>query len=215
MGCVPPEPGFLAAILEVAKEQGAVSIFDEVMTGCRLAKGGAQEKYGLRADLTTLGKIVGGGLPLAVYGGRKEIMEVIAPLGSVYQAGTLSGNPVAVTAGLATLERLDAALYSGLEQRGSELEDGLVRALRDRGIAGRVQRVGSMITLFFRKGAVRNWSDADGCDRARFAKWHAGLLARGVYWPPSQFEAAFLGGAHTKEDVARTVAIAREALGDE
>src|SRR5580700_2218005 len=212
MGCVPPEPGFLAHILALCKEHGAVSIFDEVMTGCRLARGGAQERFGLVADLTTLGKVIGGGMPLAAYGGRDEIMSVIAPLGPVYQAGTLSGNPVAVAAGLATLERLVPALYEKLEQLGAMLEEGLVAALRSAGVPGRVQRVGSMITLFFREGPVRSWSDAAGADTKRFASWHRGLLARGVYWPPSQFEAAFLSGAHTEADIARTVDAARAAL---
>jgi glutamate-1-semialdehyde 2,1-aminomutase len=212
MGCVPPEPGFLARILALCKQHGAVSIFDEVMTGCRLARGGAQERFGLVADLTTLGKVIGGGMPLAAYGGRDEIMSVVAPLGPVYQAGTLSGNPVAVAAGLATMERLVPALYEKLEQLGALLEEGLVAALRSAGVPGRVQRVGSMITLFFREGPVRSWSDAAGADTKRFASWHRGLLARGVYWPPSQFEAAFLSGAHTEDDVARTVDAARAAL---
>jgi glutamate-1-semialdehyde 2,1-aminomutase len=212
MGCVPPEPGFLARILALCKQHGAVSIFDEVMTGCRLARGGAQERFGLVADLTTLGKVIGGGMPLAAYGGRDEIMSVVAPLGPVYQAGTLSGNPVAVAAGLATMERLVPALYEKLEQLGALLEEGLVAALRSAGVPGRVQRVGSMITLFFREGPVRSWSDAAGADTKRFASWHRGLLARGVYWPPSQFEAAFLSGAHTEDDVARTVDAARADL---
>ena len=212
MGCVPPEPGFLALVIDLCRKHGALSIFDEVMTGCRLARGGAQERYGLRPDMTTLGKIVGGGMPLAAYGGRDDVMSVVAPLGPVYQAGTLSGNPVAVTAGLATLERLTPALYERLEALGAALEDGLAAAARDAGVPARVQRVGSMITLFFRDGPVRSWPDAAGCDTKRFAAWHGAMLARGVYWPPSQFEAAFLSGAHTDDDIARTVAACREAL---
>jgi glutamate-1-semialdehyde 2,1-aminomutase len=162
--------------------------------------------------MTTLGKVIGGGMPLAAYGGRDDIMSTIAPLGPVYQAGTLSGNPVAVAAGLATLERLVPALYERLERLGAMLEEGLAGALRAAGVPGCVQRVGSMITLFFREGPVRSWSDAAGADTKRFAAWHRGLLERGVYWPPSQFEAAFLSGAHTEADIARTVDAARAAL---
>jgi glutamate-1-semialdehyde 2,1-aminomutase len=213
MGCVPPEPGFLATLLDLCKRHGAVSIFDEVMTGCRLARGGAQERFGLVPDMTTLGKVIGGGMPLAAYGGRDEIMSVVAPLGPVYQAGTLSGNPVAVAAGLATLERLVPELYAWLEHVGAMLEEGLVGALRASGVPGCVQRVGSMITLFFHEGPVRSWSDAAGADTKRFAAWHRGLLERGVYWPPSQFEAAFLSVSHTEADIARTVEAARAALG--
>ena len=212
MGCVPPEPGFLEAIVSLSKEHGALSIFDEVMTGCRLARGGAQERFGITPDMTALGKIVGGGMPLAVYGGRAPILDVVAPLGPVYQAGTLSGNPVAVSAGLATLAHLEPHLYARLEQLGAVLEAGLVRAAAEAKVAARVQRVGSMITLFFREGPVRSWSDAAACDTKRFGAWHERMLARGVYWPPSQFEAAFLGGAHTEADIERTIAAASEAL---
>ena len=213
MGCVPPEAGFLARIIDLCKQHGAVSIFDEVMTGCRLARGGAQERYGLTPDLTTLGKIIGGGMPLAAYGGREEIMNVVAPLGPVYQAGTLSGNPVAVAAGLATLARLTPDLYERLERLGAMLEAGLVEVTRKAGVAARVQRVGSMITLFFREGPVRSWDDAASSDTKRFGAWHQGLIARGVYWPPSQFEAAFLSGAHTEADITRTIEAAAAALG--
>lgn len=212
MGCVPPESGFLESIIRLCEKHGAVSIFDEVMTGCRLARGGAQERFGLRPALTCLGKIVGGGMPLAVYGGRRDIMQRVAPLGPVYQAGTLSGNPLAVAAALATLEQLDAALYEHLETLGARLEAGLRNALRETGVPGCVQRVGSMITLFFHEGPVRSWTDADRCDRTRFAAWHAQLLASGIYWPPSQFEAAFLSKAHTEDDIDRTIEAARTAL---
>jgi glutamate-1-semialdehyde 2,1-aminomutase len=212
MGCVPPEPGFLATIVGLCTQHGAVSIFDEVMTGCRLARGGAQERFGLVPDLTALGKVVGGGMPLAAYGGRDEIMSVVAPLGPVYQAGTLSGNPVAVAAGLATIAHLVPELYARLERLGAQLEEGLGAAARRAGVPAVVQRVGSMITLFFHEGPVRSWDDAAPCDTKRFASWHAGLLSRGVYWPPSQFEAAFLGGAHTEADVALTIEAAAEAL---
>lgn len=212
MGCVPPEPGFLAGLIELCEQSGALCIFDEVMTGCRLARGGAQERFGLRPHLTCLGKIVGGGLPLAAYGGKRAVMEKIAPLGPVYQAGTLSGNPLAVAAALATLDELDPSLYERLEALGARLERGLVQALAETGVEGCVQRVGSMITLFFQRGPVRDWSDADRSDRGRFATFHAKLLEQGIYWPPSQFEAAFLSGAHTEEDIDRTVRAARSAL---
>ena len=212
MGCVPPEPGFLEAIVSLCTQHGAVSIFDEVKTGCRLSRGGAQELFGLVPDLTALGKVIGGGMPLAAYGGRADIMSCVAPLGPVYQAGTLSGNPVAIAAGLATIAHLVPVLYSRLERLGTQLEEGLRGAAQRAGVPATVQRVGSMITLFFREGPVRSWSDAAGSDTKRFASWHAGMRARGIYWPPSQFEAAFLSGAHTDGDVARTVEAAEAAL---
>jgi glutamate-1-semialdehyde 2,1-aminomutase len=214
MGCVPPAGGFLEAIIELCRDNGAVSIFDEVMTGCRLAPGGAQERFGLRADMTCLGKIVGGGLPLAVYGGRADIMAKVAPLGPVYQAGTLSGNPAAVTAGLTTLRRLTPELYEHLERVGAQLEAGLNQGASDASVAPVVvQRVGSMLTLFFCEGPVRSWDDANTADRKRFAAWHAGLLSRGVYWPPSQFEAAFLSAAHTEADIAKIVEASAASMG--
>jgi glutamate-1-semialdehyde 2,1-aminomutase len=212
MGCVPPEPGFLQAILDECRRHGALSIFDEVMTGCRLSPGGAQGLFGLRPDLTCLGKIVGGGMPLAAYGGREDVMNVVAPLGPVYQAGTLSGNPVAVSAGLATLDLLSPDLYARLEKTSASLEAWFAQAIKTAGVDARVQRVGSMLTVFFRREPVRSWQDAAQCDTKKFAAWHAGLLARGVYWPPSQFEAAFVGAAHTGDDVARTVDAATRAF---
>jgi glutamate-1-semialdehyde 2,1-aminomutase len=214
MGCVPPEAGFLQAIVDLCKAAGALSIFDEVMTGCRLARGGAQERFGIKPDMTALGKVIGGGMPLAAYGGREDVMSCIAPLGPVYQAGTLSGNPVAVSAGLATIERLTPELYVKLEALGASLEEGLRDAARAAGAPACVQRVGSMITLFFTEGPVRSWDAAARSDTKRFAAWHRGMLARGIYWPPSQFEAAFLGGAHTEADIERTVAAAKEALAE-
>jgi glutamate-1-semialdehyde 2,1-aminomutase len=213
MGCVPPKPGFLEAIVELCAQHGAVSIFDEVMTGCRLAPGGAQERFGLRPAMTCLGKVVGGGMPLAAFGGRADIMDLVAPVGPVYQAGTLSGNPLSVSAGLATLERLTPALYEHLEAMGRRLEEGLARGVRDAGKGPAVvQRVGSMLTLFFCEGPVHSWTDAERADRKRFAAWHAGLLARGVYWPPSQFEAAFLSAAHTPELIDQIVRASAESL---
>jgi len=171
-----------------------------------------QARAGLRPDMTCLGKIVGGGMPLAAYGGKRAILEKVAPLGPVYQAGTLSGNPVAVSAGLAVLERLDDALYARLEALTARLEEGLVAAIARKGAAACVQRVGSMITLFFTRGPVRSWADAKACDTQAFARWHGKLLEQGVYWPPAQFEAAFVSGAHTDADIDATIAAAEKAL---
>ena len=213
MGVVPPAPGFLEELLSECANHGAVSIFDEVMTGCRVARGGMQERVGLRPDMTCLGKVVGGGLPLAAYGGKRAIMEKVAPLGPVYQAGTLSGNPIAVSAALAMLGRLDDALYARLEVLSARLEAGLVRAIETRGAAACVQRVGSMLTLFFTRGPVRSWADAKGSDTKAFARWHGEMLGRGFYWPPAQFEAAFVSGAHSEADIDATIAAADAALG--
>lgn len=212
MGCVPPVPGFLQAIIDLCKKYGAISIFDEVMTGFRVSRGGAQSLYGLHPDLTALGKIAGGGMPLAVYGGRRDIMSKVAPLGPVYQAGTLSGNPSAVTAGMATLARLDDALYTKLEALGARLEAGLNDAASKAGVELCVQRVGSMLTPFFTRGPVQNWDDASKQDKERFVRFHRGLLERGIYWPPSQYEAAFISAAHTEEDIDRTIAAAAASL---
>ncbi len=212
MGVVAPEAGFLEAILEVCRASGAVSIFDEVMTGCRVAKGGMQARAGLRPDMTCLGKIIGGGMPLAVYGGRRDVMQKVAPLGPVYQAGTLSGNPVAVSAALAQIARLDDPLYARLEVLGARLEAGFVHALSTGGVEGTVARVGSMITLFFSPDPVRDLTSAMRSDTARFARWHAGMLSRGQYWPPSQFEAAFISGAHTEADIDATIRAAEASL---
>ncbi|MEZ4442843.1 MAG: glutamate-1-semialdehyde 2,1-aminomutase [Polyangiaceae bacterium] len=212
MGCVPPVDGFLEAILELCREHGALSVFDEVMTGFRVHKGGAQGRFGLKPDLTALGKIVGGGMPLAVYGGRRDVMEIVAPLGPVYQAGTLSGNPAAVTAGLATLAHLDDALYDRLEKLGARLEAGLAEAATAAGVTHCIQRVGSMITLFFAEGPIRNFADSAATDTEQFNRFHRGLLERGVYWPPSKYEAAFFGAAHDDAAIDRTIAAAAEAL---
>ena len=214
MGCVAPEPGYLQAIIDLCKASGAVSIFDEVMTGCRLAKGGAQQLYGLQADMTCLGKIVGGGMPLAVYGGKREIMDVVAPMGSVYQAGTLSGNPIAVSAGLATLELLLPALYAKIEASSARLEKGLNEAIAAAKLEGQatVQRVGSMITLFFAPGPIKSWNDANRADRKRFGTFHGSMLESGIYWPPAQFEAAFVSGAHEDADIDAAIAAAAKAL---
>jgi glutamate-1-semialdehyde 2,1-aminomutase len=205
MGCVPPAPGFLAGLRELTSACGALLVFDEVMTGFRLALGGAQALYGVRPDLTTFGKIVGGGLPVGVYGGRRDIMARVAPLGPVYQAGTLSGNPLATAAGLATLELIAApAFYAELERTSAALETILVEAARAAGEALCVQRVGSMLTPYFQAGPVRNWSDAARSDTQRFARWHRGMLEHGVYWPPSQYEAGFVSAAHDAQALERT-----------
>jgi glutamate-1-semialdehyde 2,1-aminomutase len=214
MGCVPPEPGFLEGLRGITEEAGALLLFDEVMTGFRLGYGGAQEWYGVMPDLTTLGKVVGGGFPLAAYGGRREIMERMAPAGPVYQAGTLSGNPIAVSAGLAQLELLeDGKAYDILEQRGAQLEAGLKAAAQEAGVTWTVNRAGSMITAFFTDRPVRSFADAQTSDTGRFARFFQAMLDSGVYLPPSQFEAAFLSTAHTEEDIQRTIDAARKALG--
>jgi glutamate-1-semialdehyde 2,1-aminomutase len=205
MGCVPPEPGFLETLRELTAGYGALLIFDEVMTGFRVAFGGAQARYGIRPDLTTLGKVIGGGLPVGAYGGRREVMSMVAPAGPVYQAGTLSGNPLAVAAGLATLRYLKAhpEVYPQLEARTAQLA-----AAAPAGIA--VNRVGSMITFFFTPGPVTDWESAHCSDRARFAEFFHWMLDRGFYLPPSQFEAAFVSAAHGEEDIQRTAAAIRE-----
>jgi glutamate-1-semialdehyde 2,1-aminomutase len=204
MGVVPPAPGFLEALRSLCDASGALLVFDEVITGFRIARGGAQERFGITPDLTILGKIVGGGMPLAAFGGRAEIMDRLAPGGDVYQAGTLSGNPLATAAGLAVLPRLrDATVYEELERLGARLEQGLSPF-------GRVQRVGAMLTLFMRAEAVRNYDDATASDTERYGALFRHLLERGIYLAPSQFEAMFLSLAHTDEDVDRTV----EAVAD-
>jgi glutamate-1-semialdehyde 2,1-aminomutase len=199
MGCIPPAPGFLEGLRRVTQHYGALLIFDEVMTGFRLSRGGAQQFYGVTPDLTTLGKIIGGGLPLAAYGGRADIMRKIAPEGPVYQAGTLSGNPVAVTAGIAMLRELEdhPEMYETLDRAGADLANQ-----PPPGVC--VNRVGSMITFFFHSGPVRNYEEAKKSDTAAFARFFHHSLDRGVYLPPSQFEAMFLSTAHTPRDIAFT-----------
>lgn len=200
MGVVPPARGFLEGLREITKEYGSLLIFDEVITGFRLGLGGAQGLYGIIPDLTALGKIVGGGMPLAAYGGRREIMECIAPVGSVYQAGTLSGNPVAVAAGNAQLKRLetDTEIYERLEHKSSVLE----RAFEENGF--NVNRVGSLMTVFFTESEVKDYSSAKTCDTKKYAVFYRHLLESGIYAAPSQFEAMFISDAHTEEDIAAT-----------
>jgi glutamate-1-semialdehyde 2,1-aminomutase len=204
MGVVPPEPGFLEVLRALCDAAGSLLIFDEVITGFRVARGGAQERFGVTPDLTVLGKIVGGGLPLAAFGGRADVMDQLAPSGSVYQAGTLSGNPLATAAGLAMLRRLrDPAVYEELERRGARLERGLAEH-------GRVQRVGAMLTLFCTDGPVRNFEDASRCDTDRYGALFRHLLGRGIYIAPSQFECLFPSLAHGDEEIDRTI----EAVGE-
>lgn len=207
MGCVPPLPGYLESLREITTRHGALLIFDEVMTGFRVAFGGAQQLFGIRPDLTTLGKVIGGGLPVGAYGGRKDIMSQVAPAGPVYQAGTLSGNPLAVAAGSATLRYLKAhpEVYGQLEARAAEL--GAAPPPRVT-----VNRVGSMFTFFFTAHPVTDYESAKRSDTACFARFFQAMLAEGIYLPPSQFEAAFVSAAHTDADVRRTVAAARQAL---
>ncbi len=203
MGVVPPEPGFLEALRKLCDASGTLLVYDEVITGFRVARGGAQELYGIRPDLTILGKIVGGGLPLAAFGGRAELMERLAPVGDVYQAGTLSGNPLATAAGLSVLRRLrEPEVYEELERKGVRLESGLAPF-------GTVQRVGAMLTLFATDGPVRNFDDAQRCDTERYAELFRHLLGQGVYVAPSQFEAMFASLAHGDDEIDRTV----EAVG--
>jgi glutamate-1-semialdehyde 2,1-aminomutase len=207
MGCVPPRPGFLQALREVTARHRALLILDEVMTGFRVAFGGAQQRYGIKPDLTTLGKVIGGGLPVGAYGGRKDIMSRVAPSGPIYQAGTLSGNPLAVAAGLAMLRHLKAhpEVYDRLESCAAAL-----CATVPPGIT--VNRVGSMFTFFFNNSPVTDWESAKNSDTARFGRFFRAMLDRGIYLAPSQFEAAFVSAAHTEEDVRKTVAAAREAF---
>jgi glutamate-1-semialdehyde 2,1-aminomutase len=212
MGVVPPREGFLQALRHQADEHGALLIFDEVITGFRVARGGAQERYGVLPDLTIMGKVVGGGLPAAAYGGSRELMERIAPAGDVYQAGTLSGNPLAVAAALATLRQLDDAAYVQLAATTQTLGDGLVDAASQAGCEVQVQSVPGLLTVFFTGSAVRSYADAKRCDTGAYAAFCRALLARGVYPPPSQFEAWFPSLAHDSEHVARTVQVAREAF---
>jgi glutamate-1-semialdehyde 2,1-aminomutase len=212
MGVVLPRPAYLPVLRQLCDEHGALLIFDEVITGFRVARGGAQQLFGVRPDLTCLGKIVGGGMPLGVYGGRPDVMDVVAPLGPVYQAGTLSGNPVAVAAGIATLKRLDERAFIALEGLGRGLEDELSRAVRRSGAKARVQRVGSAFTLFFTSEEVVDLTSAKKSDTAQYAKFFHGMLERGFLLPPAQFEASFVSMAHTLEDVQGFVTAAKEVL---
>ena len=209
MGFVLPEEGYLQGLRELTAARGALLVFDEVMTGFRVAPGGAQALYGIEPDLTTLGKVIGGGLPVGAYGGRREIMELVAPAGPVYQAGTLSGNPLAMTAGIETLRAIaEPGVWDGLERAGARLEDGLASL----GPGVQVARVGTMFGMFFSDVSVRSWDTAKGADTSRFAAFHAAMLDRGVYLAPSQFEAGFISTAHGDVEIDLTIEAARDAL---
>jgi glutamate-1-semialdehyde 2,1-aminomutase len=214
MGCVPPRSGYLEFLRQITAANETVLIFDEVMTGFRLSLGGAQQLYGIKPDMTTLGKIIGGGLPVGAYGGRGEIMQMVAPLGPVYQAGTLSGNPLAMAAGLATIRHLKKhpEIYRQLEQRAATLVAGVLGAARKKGVNLAANRAGSMFTWFFQNGEVCDWDTASKSDTQAFGKFYRGLLQAGIYLPPSQYEAAFLSAAHTEEDILNTIAASAEAF---
>jgi len=208
-----PEPGYLEFLRQVAREHGALLIFDEVMTGFRVAKGGAQERFGIKPDLSCFGKVIGGGLPVGAFGGRAEIMDCLAPLGPVYQAGTLSGNPLAMAAGIAALEELSASnAYERLEQFGAVLEAGMKAAAQAAGMPVQFNRCGSMFCAYFTSRPVRNLADAMTSDRERFKRYFRGMLEEGVYLAPSQFEAGFLSTAHTEADVQKTVDAAAKVM---
>jgi glutamate-1-semialdehyde 2,1-aminomutase len=213
MGVVPPRPGYLEGLREITARNGILLIFDEVITGFRVALGGAQELYRIAPDLTTLGKILGGGLPIGAYGGREEIMDRVAPDGDVYQAGTLAGNPLAMRAGLAMLRNLVApGVYARLERSGERLASGLLAAAEANGTEARVTRVGSLLTLFFSAREPHDWDSASAADTRRYAGFFRRMLERGVYLPPSQFEACFLSLAHMEREVAETLAAAEQAF---
>lgn len=214
IGTVPPRPGYLAYLREITRKYDACLIFDEVMTGFRACFGGIDTLEGVTPDLCCLGKIVGGGLPLAVYGGRREIMEKVAPDGPVYQAGTLSGNPVAVSAGIATLKHLKETnnFYKRLDDTVSSLTEGLEQIAQAHNVECVINRFGSMFTLFFTQEPVCDYRSAKKCDQELFARWFHGMLDRGIYLPPSQFESLFVSAAHTQDDIDKTLDAAKEVM---
>jgi glutamate-1-semialdehyde 2,1-aminomutase len=217
MGCVPANGGYLATLRAITQRERTVLIFDEVMTGFRLAFGGAQELYGIRPDLSTLGKIIGGGLPVGAYGGPSEIMDLVAPLGPMYQAGTLSGNPLAMAAGIATLQTLrdqKNEIYPRLDSLSGKLVDGVAEAAKDAGIVIVANRVGSMFTWFFNSGSVTDWNSASKSNTEAFARFHRSMLETGIYLPPSQYEAAFVSTAHTEQNIQQTIVAAKKAFAE-
>lgn len=212
-GFIPPDAGFLEGLREITREYGALLVFDEVMTGFRIAYGGAQEKFGVTPDLTTLGKIIGGGLPVGAYGGRRDIMSMVAPAGPMYQAGTLSGNPLAMTAGIKTLELLQKpGTYEYLDQVTKKLTDGLLQIAKETGHEVCGGQISGMFGMFFNTGPVHSYDDAKSSDTAKFGRYHRGMLERGIYLAPSQFEAGFTSIAHTEEDIEKTLAAARDVM---
>ncbi|MCB2153960.1 glutamate-1-semialdehyde 2,1-aminomutase [bacterium] len=215
MGCVAPADEFLQKLRAECSKNGALLIFDEVMTGFRVAPGGAQERFGVTPDLTTMGKVIGGGLPVGAYGGRRDLMERIAPAGPVYQAGTLSGNPLAMAAGIATLRELQEhpEIYGELERRGAALESMITDCIKSKGYPCSYGRVGSMATLFFYDGAVRSWEESGQCNTEQFGQYFGEMLAAGIHMPPAQFEAFFLSAAHTDDDITRTAEAMTAAMG--
>jgi glutamate-1-semialdehyde 2,1-aminomutase len=214
MGCVPPSRGYLEALRAITLHDKALLVFDEVMTGFRLAYGGAQEVYAIQPDLTTMGKIIGGGLPVGAYGGPSEIMDLVAPLGPVYQAGTLSGNPLAMAAGYAALRYLreHKDVYSKIDRLADEVVSGVAAAAKDAGVTMCYNRVGSMFTWFFAPGPVTDWTSAAKSDAEAFGRFFRAMLENGIYLPPSQFEAAFMSAAHTEQDLQQTIAAAKQAF---
>ncbi len=214
MGVVPPQPGFLDSLRRLTADHGALLIFDEVITGFRVAYGGAQTIYGITPDLTCLGKIIGGGLPVGAYGGKRKIMEMIAPIGPVYQAGTLSGNPLAMTAGIAMLQALSRpGVYQRLEEAASLLEAGIIKVVSSLDIKLNISRFGSLLTIFFTDSPALDYESVSGADTALFGRFFQQLLSQGIYWPPSQFEAAFVSLAHSDEDIQNTIVVMEKALG--
>jgi glutamate-1-semialdehyde 2,1-aminomutase len=212
-GFIPPDGGFLEGLRVLTRENGALLVFDEVMTGFRIAYGGVQEKFGVIPDLTTLGKVIGGGLPVGAYGGRRDIMSMVAPAGPMYQAGTLSGNPLAMTAGIKTLELLQKpGTYEYLDKITKKLSNGLLQIAKETGHAACGGQISGMFGLFFTPGPVHNYEDAKKSDLAKFSRFHRGMLERGIYLAPSQFEAGFTSLAHTDEDIDKTLAAAREVM---
>jgi glutamate-1-semialdehyde 2,1-aminomutase len=213
MGTVPPREGFLEGLREICSNEGIILIFDEVMSGFRVAYGGVQELYGVTPDMTTLGKIIGGGLPVGAFGGSRDIMEKLSPSGGVYQAGTLSGNPLAMSAGIATLNILkQPGFYSKLEEKSRQVAEGIAKAARDAGYPLYSTRVGSMFCAFFSKTEVYDWPTASQCDTKAFAKYFLGMLDEGVYLAPSQFETAFVSAAHSEADIEKTIAAAAKCF---
>lgn len=213
MGVVAPAKGFLEGLREITNRAGSLLVFDEVITGFRVAPGGAQQRWNVRPDLTVLGKVIGGGLPVAAYGGRRDIMEMVAPLGPVYQAGTLSGNPLAMRAGLATLPKLASSdFYSALEKKAGRLAEGIRAGLRQAGIPAQVNQVGSLLTVFFSSSPVTDYASAKKSDAAKFARFFQEMLKRGILLPPSQYEALFVSAAHSDDDISQTLATVTQAL---